>query len=181
MRRFTAGNTYEDVEFMRRILVLGPNGSGKSTTARLIGDKLKLPVTHMDVLFWKPGWVESSRSELIPKIKKVIKGDAWVFDGNYLGSLDLRLRRADTVVYLDLNKWLCRWRVIYRWLKWAGKQRPDLGEGCPDKMDWEFFMWAWNYNRAKTLATIMALKKHRVYRLRSRSEVETFIESLDSE
>jgi adenylate kinase family enzyme len=164
---------------MKRILILGSCGSGKSTLARQIGERLGVPVAHMDVLFWKPGWVETSDSELLPKIRKFIKGPAWVFDGNYTRSLALRLKRADTVVFLDLNKWVCRWRVIKRWMMWAGRQRPDIGPGCPEKMDWQFFMWVWNHDRAGALARISALRpKHKVHCLRNSAEVEAFLQSL---
>jgi len=124
--------------------------------------------------------VESSDPELDPKVRRFIKGKTWVFDGNYSRSLDMRLKRADTVVYLDINKWICRWRVIQRWLTWHGRQRPDMGEGCPEKMDWEFFMWVWNFDRATTLAKILVWgRKHKVFRLRNGRDMKDFLKFLE--
>lgn len=161
---------------MRRILVLGPCGSGKSTLARQLAGKLGLPAHHMDVLSWKPGWVSCSDAELTNKLKKVIQGKSWVIDGNYGKFLEMRLKRADTIVYLDINKWICRWRVIKRWLTWHGRQRPDMGVGCPEKIDWEFFMWVWNFDRTKTIEKISKLGNNiRVFRLRNSNDVKSFM------
>jgi adenylate kinase family enzyme len=165
---------------VKRILVLGSCGAGKSTLAKRLGARLGLPVVHMDVLSWDPGWTAVSQAELLVRLEKVLRRKAWVIDGNYGSTLDFRLRRADTVVYLDINKWICRFRVIQRWLTWFGRNRPDMGPGCPEKMDWEFFMWVWNFDRSKTLAKISALgPKHRVFRLRNSKEVEAFVASLE--
>jgi adenylate kinase family enzyme len=54
---------------MKRILIIGCGGAGKSTLARQLGDKLGLPVVHLDKLFWHPGWVESSKEEIDEKIR----------------------------------------------------------------------------------------------------------------
>ena len=40
----------------QRIVVVGCSGSGKSTMARELGRRLALPVVHLDVLHYLPGW-----------------------------------------------------------------------------------------------------------------------------
>ena len=31
--------------------------------SRRLGNALKLPVIHLDTLFWKPGWIEPNKEE----------------------------------------------------------------------------------------------------------------------
>ncbi|MGI4789951.1 MAG: hypothetical protein ACRYFS_14005 [Janthinobacterium lividum] len=40
---------------MKRAAVIGPGGAGKSTLARQMGEKLALPVVHLDVVYWHEG------------------------------------------------------------------------------------------------------------------------------
>src|SRR5215470_9991697 len=76
----------------KRIVILGPCGAGKSTLARRIGERLDLPVVHLDTLNWNPGWVQTDVTKFREQVAEAVKGDAWVMDGNYTGShLDLRL------------------------------------------------------------------------------------------
>ena len=90
----------------RRVVVTGLAGSGKSTFAVALAAKTGLPVIHLDLYFWKPGWVAPSETEWREKQRVVLAGDAWIADGNYHETLDLRLERADTLVVLDMPWWL---------------------------------------------------------------------------
>src|SRR5262245_29755970 len=91
----------------RRVLVDGMAGSGKSTFSRALSQETGLPVIHLDVHYWQPGWVEPSMDAWRETQRRLLSADAWIADGNDLGTLDLRLERADTVVFLDTPWWLC--------------------------------------------------------------------------
>jgi len=133
---------------MRRIVILGCSGAGKSTFARALGEKLSLPVVHLDALFWQPRWVEPEPGAFRSRVAAAVTGDAWIVDGNYVGrTFDLTLARADAVIFLHQPRWLCMLRVVRRWLTWFGRSRPDLAEGCPEKFDLPFFLWVWNFER----------------------------------
>ena len=94
---------------MRRILLIGAGGSGKSVLAARIAAQSGLPLIHLDALFWKPGWVETPRDEWKRIVEELIQRDAWVMDGNYGGTLDLRLAACDTVLFLDFPPIVCLW------------------------------------------------------------------------
>ena len=163
---------------MERIVVMGCSGAGKSTLARQLGEKTGLPVVHIDRLFWKPGWVESTKPEIDAKILEVVREPKWIIDGNYSRTLQARLDRCDLVIYLDFPRCFCIWSVIMRYLKNMGQIRPDMAEGCPEKIDGEFLNWIWTYNgkhRGKFLEMLGRMPAEKVVILKNRSEVNRFV------
>lgn len=152
---------------MERILIIGCGGAGKSTLARQLGEKLDLPVVHLDKLFWKPGWVESAPEEIDGKIMAELEKPQWIMDGNYNRTLPLRVKYCDTILYLDFSRMACLLGVLKRILTTYGTVRPDMGEGCPERIDLEFLQWVWNYNKNK---------REKNYRLLNEAEgVETIV------
>jgi adenylate kinase family enzyme len=141
----------------QRILVLGAGGAGKSTFARALGDRLALPVIHLDIHFWSYGWKPTPDAEWQERVRRLAAADAWVMDGNFSGSLALRMPRCDAVVFLDLPRWVCVRSVLLRWWRYRFRARPDLPEGCPEKIDLEFLSWVWNFperSRPRVLAAL---------------------------
>ena len=163
---------------MERIQIIGCSGAGKSTLARTLGEKTGLPVVHADSLFWKSGWVESSKEEIDRKILDAVKEETWIFDGNYMRTLPQRLERCDMAVYLDFPTWFCLYRVLKRYVLNLGRVRPDMPQGCPEKIDWEFILWIWTFNKTKRprlYALLQALPKDKVVILKSPREVRRFL------
>lgn len=166
---------------MERVLVIGCSGSGKSTLSQKLGEKTGLPVVHLDKLFWHSGWVESGREEIDGKIRQEIEKDRWIIDGNYTRTLPMRLKRCDTVIYLDFSRMACILGVLKRVISTYGKVRPDMGEGCPERFDWEFLKWVWNFNRTKReklYARLSSLPEENVIILKNRREVNRFLNSI---
>lgn len=134
---------------MERILIIGCGGAGKSTLARQLGEKLELPVVHLDKLWWKPGWVESTPEEFDEKLAIELEKPKWIIDGNYNRTMPQRIAKCDTVIYLDFSRFACLYGIFKRLLTNIGKTRPDMGAGCKEKVDWEFVKWVWNFNKNK--------------------------------
>ena len=152
---------------MERILIIGCGGAGKSTLARKLGEKLGIPVVHLDKLFWKPGWVESAPEEIDAKIMEELRKPKWIMDGNFNRTLPQRVKYCDTIIYLDFSRTACLMGVVKRILTTYGTVRPDMGEGCPERFDLEFLKWVWNYNKNK---------RERNYRLLNEAEhAETIV------
>jgi len=103
--------------------------------------KTDLPVIHLDLHFWKPGWVAPSESEWRETQRGLLAGDAWIADGNYDETLDLRLERADTIVFLGTPWWVCAQRAFVRGIR----KRPtsfQIPDGC-DESAWQRLREEW--------------------------------------
>jgi adenylate kinase family enzyme len=168
----------------KRIVILGPSGAGKSTLARRIGERLVIPVVHLDTFNWNPGWVQAEAAIFRERVAEAVKGDAWVMDGNYTSSspIDLRLSRAHAVIWLDVPRYIYFPRAVWRAIKHYGRAREDVGPGCPERIDVSFLKdWVWSYparrsEHAKIMATLPAGTRGIV--LRSRAEVARFASDL---
>jgi adenylate kinase family enzyme len=166
---------------MERVLVIGPPGAGKSTLATEIARRTGLPLIHLDRHHWSAGWVEADKAEWEPKVAALIAGESWVIDGNYSGSLAARLARADTVIWLDFPVWLCLARVFRRAFQYRGKTRPDMAEGCPEQINWEFFVYTARFpwvGRKRIVERLPAFAGRLVH-LRRPREAARFLRSLD--
>lgn len=167
---------------MRRVLVIGPGGAGKSTVSRILAERTGLPLVHLDALYWKPGWQPTPDHEWDATVAELLRRDAWVMDGNYGRTLEQRLAAADMVIFLDMPRGTCLRRIVQRRLRYHGRSRPDAGEGCPERLTWEFLRWVWTYPKARRPRMLDRLRKlgreKRVVVLRSAAEVDRFLASL---
>lgn len=165
---------------MNRVVVLGSSGAGKSTFSRQLGALFDLPVVHLDAHFWRTGWVEPARKDWAMQQLDLIQAPRWIMDGNYSGTLSIRLGVADTIIFIDLPHTLCTWRVLKRRVMYHGRSRPDVPADCPEAFDWEFIRWTWRYpydKRPTLLRKLAALQatKHIIH-LRSTRTVKQFLE-----
>jgi len=168
---------------MHRVLVIGAGGSGKTTLARRIAEATGLPLVHLDSLYWRPGWEPTPREEWNARVAEVARRPEWVMDGNYGGTLDVRIEAADTIVFLDWPRPSCLWRVIKRRLEFAGRSRPSLPEGCPERLSFEFLRWVWDdptHRRPGILERWSRVRDEKsVAVLRNRAQVEAFVAGLE--
>ncbi len=163
---------------MKRILIIGSSGAGKSTFSKRLGEVTDLPVIHLDTLFWNPGWVETPKDEWSKKVETALQGKDWIMDGNFSGTLTMRLEKCDTAIFLDLPRTICVYRVLKRVALYRKGSRPDMADGCDERFDWEFVKWTWNYPTRSKPKVETLLNKYRntktIIRLTSRKEIENF-------
>ena len=134
-----------------KIAIIGYSGSGKSTLARKLAETYNLPVLHFDRVQFRPNW------EIRPQASKEIMTKtfldlhrSWVIDGNYSRlSFERRMEEADVIILLLFNKASCLYRVTRRYLKHKNSSRPDMADGCKEKLDWEFVKWILKDGRTK--------------------------------
>jgi adenylate kinase family enzyme len=166
---------------MQRVLVVGCGGAGKSTVARQLSHATGLPLVGLDRAYWRPGWIEPSTAEWRATVVKLAAEPAWVMDGNYSATFDLRMPRADTLVWLDYPRAACLRRVLLRTLKNYGRNRPDMTDGCPERFDAAFLRIIWEFpvkSRPRIVAALECFGSHlRVVQLTEDPAVAAFVQA----
>ncbi len=169
---------------MKRIAIMGCPGSGKSTLARALGERLGLPVYHLDAIYWLPGWTESDYEVFRPKVQEILAGDEWIVDGGYSNSdpEELRYTRVDALILFDRSVWLCLWRVIKRVAMYRSRTRPDMGDGCNERVDLELLRYIWNYRRNAWPKILERVERHGtpVVFVRSDPDVDALVEEINA-
>lgn len=164
---------------MKKILIIGSSGAGKSTFARRLSAATCLPVVHLDRLFWNPGWVETPKDEWHERVEKILREDRWIMDGNFSGTLDMRIAASDTVIFLETPRLVCIYRILKRVVLYRPGSRPDMAEGCHERFNWEFLKWVWDYPHRSKPKVEKLLEKYqgekKVIRLKSKREAEEFL------
>ena len=167
----------------KRIMIIGSCGAGKSILATQLSRIINIPVFHLDKEYWKPGWVKPEKEEWHEKQKALVDNEYWIIDGNYNGSLDLRFSRADTVILLDYNRFICLFRIFKRWLQNYGKNRIDMGEGCKEKRpDLEFIKFVWDFpkkSRPKIIEKINENNRIKSILLKNGKQLRNFMKELE--
>jgi len=168
----------------RRIIVTGLPGSGKSTLSRAVAAKTGLPLIYLDLHYWRPGWVAPSEEEWRAVQRSVLAGEAWVADGNYSETLDLRLDRADTVVRLDLPWWVCARRAFLRGFRMPAELPPGCTYTRRERLadEWRLAVRIWRKDRSQSERERAIIAEHPlhvvVHDLRSRRAVRAFLRGL---
>ena len=169
---------------MTRVMIIGCGGAGKSTLAKQLHQITGLKLIHLDQHYWKPNWVETEKQEWQRIVEQLSEQQDWIIDGNYGGTMDLRLQKADTIIFLDRSRWLCLFRVCKRLFSNYGKTRSDMGDGCKERFNWEFMSYVFHYNltrRPKILEKLATLKEDKdVVILNTEKDVKQFLSKIKS-
>jgi adenylate kinase family enzyme len=164
-------------------MIVGNGVPGKSTLADGLAQRTGLPVVHLDALYWQPGWREPSSEHWRLVQRRALAGDDWIADGNYVGTAEERLPRADLVILLDYSRLTCLLGVVRRRWRFRHRRRPDMAPDCPERLTADFLRYVWSYRR-KHLPRVLAQvadhhKSEALVRLRSRRQAETWLSQLD--
>ena len=125
---------------MKKVLVLGCSGSGKSTFAIKLHEKTKLPLYHLDNIWWKADRTHISRDEFDEKLSELVSRDTWIIDGDYSRTYEKRVAACDTLFFLDYGQKVCMEGIAGR----VGQDRTDM-PWTEDTLDPELVELVKNY------------------------------------
>lgn len=159
---------------MKKIIVIGSPGAGKSTFSRKLREKMGLPLYYLDMIWHKPDKTNISREEFDFRIHKILKGNGWIIDGNYLHTLEMRLEACDTVFLLDYPLEICLEGAEAR----IGQKREDM-PWVETEFDMEFRQWILDFSASQLPVIYELLEKYqnrrKIYVFHSREETEKWI------
>ena len=172
---------------------MGCIGAGKSTVARAVGRTLGIEVFHLDRYWWRPGGYRVIGPQTVAANtidpaefrrleEQIVARDRWVIDGG-AANKDLRLSRADTVVFLDLPRGRCILGLVQRHLR----NSYDYPDGVQGSWRWVVFLarWVWTtWPSERRPSLVAALSEHaspaQTFHLKNRRQVRSFLDSLAS-
>ena len=162
---------------MLKIIVIGSPGAGKSTFARRLRKATGLPLYYLDLLWHKPDQTNITREEFDARLDEIVKRDKWIIDGNYLRTLEIRLRECDTVFLMDYPLEVCLLGAESR----IGKKREDL-PWIETDFDEEFKRWIIDFSKDQ-LPVIYELlmkiqKNEEIVVFKSRKEADDYLKTV---
>ena len=161
---------------MKKVAIIGCGGSGKSHVSRQLGSALNAKVTHLDEVYYDDEWNPLPSEKFEALQRELVSGSAWVIDGNYNSTLQIRLEACDTAVFLDLPTWQCLWGIFSRQIRHGAGQQAG---GIYNRLTWNFVKYVASYRRTmrpKALAKFDEYAGHAdVVMLRSRRKVRRWL------
>lgn len=170
-----------------RIAIIGSAGSGKSTLSQKLHVILGLPLYHLDKYFWKPNWEHPNLEDYKKIHDDLCDQEKWIMDGINLRCLEYRIERAQVIIFLDMPRYLCIWRVAQRSFKYWGKEIPTNAAGCRVRIDFDLFRflrWIWDFKNNYHPHIIELLEHYKdtkeIYIVRDSHEVQELLHQLES-
>lgn len=125
----------------------GISGAGKSTLARTLARRLAVPYVELDALHHGPNWTK--RPSFEAEVAALAVRDRWIVDSlGYPSVRDLLWQRADTLVWLDLERPVVMRRVLWRSFVRATYDRQLWNGNTESFRDWPDpehpIRWAWS-------------------------------------
>src|SRR5436853_1931293 len=144
---------------MRRVMVVGSSGAGKTSLARRLADQFSLPLVHLDFHYWRPGWQMPGTDEWRRQVTALAAASSWIMDGNYSSTYDVRMPRADTLIWPDFPRATCVRRVLWRTLSGYGRVRADLPADRPERFDAAFLRYVWDFRAKQRPRIVEAIER----------------------
>ncbi|MGT2742181.1 AAA family ATPase [Streptococcus plurextorum] len=165
---------------IERIMIIGSPGSGKSSLAKRLADKTGLPLVHLDRLNWLNDKETVTEDVFLEHLTAEIAKRSWIIDGNYGTSMAKRLARADMVIWLQVPRVICLYRIVKRYVKSLFVKN---GAGNPKRLDWDFIRFVWHFpeSQSQTEALLADFPSLRLVILSRRFDLDQLLKAIEKE
>lgn len=173
---------FADMDFTR-VAIIGCPGSGKTTFGNSLGKVLCRNVVHLDKVLWRKNWEMPHYDERKAIHDGIISQSEWIIDGMWKSHLSDRVARATLVLFLDYKRRVSFWRAVKRRIKYGGKQRDDIADGCLEKLDGYFVRYIWTFRKNARPQIISVLSAHpqlKTVFLQNPKQTESFLRQLQA-
>ena len=164
---------------MKRVMVIGSPGSGKSIFSRKLCSVTKIPLYHLDNLYWNRDRTTVPKEEFLSRLSAAMSADSWIIDGNYVSTMKLRLSVCDTVFFFDLPTSVCLDGIRSR----IGTARPDL-PWVEHELDSEFEEYVRRFHtetRPAVVSNLAEFSHLKIEIFHSRGDADQYIEKIKNE
>lgn len=164
----------------RKIIVIGCPGSGKSYFAKKMAKITKIPIYHLDLIYWRPNWETMPKEEFRTEVIKILEKSEWIIDGNYNRTIEDRFKRAELVYFLDLPTDVCLENERER----RGKKRDDFPTFLCETQDPAFIQYIKDFKDSGRVTILSMIKKYpsmQVITIKSRNEMNRYLANINTE
>ncbi len=174
----------------KRIYVIGPSGSGKTYLANVISKHFGISHTNLDYVFFDHK-VSKSRDEVSDeewkrRLNKLIREDSWIIEG--VNPINEVFEIADQIIFLRLN---IVETLVSQWKRYLTDEKQRREHGFINNLKLSRYLIKQHteeenllksndpkYFRVKKVDRILKSYSDKTLILKSRSEVNKFIETL---
>ncbi|MDF3290301.1 AAA family ATPase [Streptomyces silvisoli] len=168
----------------RRIWLVGPSGAGKSTLCGELSERLGLPHTELDRLFWLPQWRRAPETQFCSAVTQAAAAERWIIDGQYDLAHPILRERADLVIWLDPGATVAFRRLAKRTIRRLASHE-ELWNANRERLSGALQLLAWalrEHSRVRErnaeLAAFLARRQVPCLHIRSRSELAHLLSTL---
>ena len=167
-----------------KIHIIGCSGSGKTYLANKLSDKYHVPHFDLDDIQWDNNsdtyGAKRPLEEKLEMLQKICTYEAWIIEGVYYAWVQQSFEEADVIYVLDMPLFLCKIRIMWRFLK--RKLHMEKGRRESLKSLYNLLKWTnvFQKKNRQEIKCIMRKYEEKVVYIKSSKDVRKVIEETQS-
>lgn len=128
-------------------------------------------------MYWNADRTTVPKDVFVSQLSNILSHPEWIIDGNYSSTMELRLKAADTVFFLDLPTEACLAGIEER----RGKPRSDMPWIEHEQNDEEFITFIKEYSTSGRPYVLQLLEKYHdrnIVIFHSRQEINAYLRDI---